>query len=59
MLLMSGLVGLPFIFTARKLSGLHYGLQAAAGALSICFGLWYAYETRVPAWLLGLLFFKA
>ena len=60
MLLMSGLVGLPFIFTARKLSGgLHNGLQTAAGALSICFGLWYAYETRVPAWLFGLLFFKA
>jgi ABC-type nickel/cobalt efflux system permease component RcnA len=59
MLLMSGLVGLPFIFTARKLSGLHYGLQTAAGALSICFGLWYAYETQIAAWLLGLLFFKA
>lgn len=59
MLLMSGLVGLPFIFTARNLSGLHYGLQTAAGALSICFGLWYAYETQVHAWLLGLLFFKA
>ncbi|HEY0081276.1 MAG TPA: hypothetical protein VGB61_00690 [Pyrinomonadaceae bacterium] len=59
MLLMSGIVGLPFIFTARNLSGLHYGLQAAAGALSICFGLWYAYETQVHAWLLGLLFFKA
>ena len=54
MLLMSGLVGLPFVLSARKLSGLHYSLQTAAGALSICFGLWYAYETQVPAWLFGM-----
>ncbi|MDQ1557852.1 MAG: hypothetical protein QOD32_912 [Pyrinomonadaceae bacterium] len=59
MLLMSGLVGLPFVLSARKLSGLHYGLQTAAGALSICFGLWYAYETQVAAWLFGMLFLKA
>jgi ABC-type nickel/cobalt efflux system permease component RcnA len=59
MLLMSGLVGLPFVLTARKLSGLHHGLQTAAGALSICFGLWYAYETQVASWLFGMLFFKA
>jgi hypothetical protein len=59
MLLMSGLVGLPFVLSTRKLSGLHHGLQAAAGALSICFGLWYAYETQVAAWLFGMLFFKA
>jgi hypothetical protein len=59
MLLMSGLVGLPFILTARKLSGLHHGLQAAAGALSICFGVWYASETQIAAWLFGMLFFKA
>lgn len=45
MLLMSGLVGLPFVLTSRRLSGLHYGLQTFAGALSIVFGLWYAYAT--------------
>ncbi|HEX8457511.1 MAG TPA: hypothetical protein VF656_09455 [Pyrinomonadaceae bacterium] len=59
MLLMSGLVGLPFVLSARKLSGLHYGLQTVAGALSICFGLWYAYETQVVSWLIGMLFFNA
>jgi ABC-type nickel/cobalt efflux system permease component RcnA len=59
MLLMSGLVGLPFVLSARNLSGLHYGLQTAAGALSVCFGLWYAYETQVAAWLFGMLFLKA
>jgi ABC-type nickel/cobalt efflux system permease component RcnA len=47
MLLMSGLIGLPFALSARRLSGFNYGLQTAAGGLSIAFGLWYAYETAV------------
>ena len=47
MLLMSGLIALPFIFSVRKLAGIHYGLQAAAGVLSIAFGFWYAYETGI------------
>jgi ABC-type nickel/cobalt efflux system permease component RcnA len=48
MLLMSALVGLPFaLINARRFSGVNYGLQAVAGALSIAFGLWYAYETGV------------
>lgn len=42
MLLMSGLVGLPFVLTARNLSSLHRRLQTAAAVLSIAFGLWYA-----------------
>lgn len=45
MVVMSGLVGLPFVLTSRRLSGIHYGLQTFAGALSIVFGLWYAYAT--------------
>ncbi|HEX8180063.1 MAG TPA: sulfite exporter TauE/SafE family protein [Pyrinomonadaceae bacterium] len=52
MLLMSGLVSLPFVLTARKLDRFHYGLQTVAGALSICFGLWYAYETGIASGLL-------
>jgi ABC-type nickel/cobalt efflux system permease component RcnA len=44
MLLMSGLIGLPFALTARRLSTMHYGLQTGAGALSVAFGLWYAYR---------------
>ncbi|MGI9106997.1 MAG: sulfite exporter TauE/SafE family protein [Pyrinomonadaceae bacterium] len=51
MLLMSGLVGLPFVLSVRKLTGLHYGLQAGAGILSVCFGLWYAYETGIASGL--------
>lgn len=47
MLLMSGLVGLPFVVSSRKLVGIHYSLQLLAGALSIVFGIWYAYETGV------------
>lgn len=43
MLLMSGLIGIPFILSARGRSGLHYGLRIAAGLFSTLFGLWYAY----------------
>lgn len=43
MLLMSGLIGLPFALSGRRLSGLNYGLQTAAGAVSIAFGFWYLY----------------
>jgi ABC-type nickel/cobalt efflux system permease component RcnA len=45
MLLMSGLIGLPFALSSKNLSGLHYRLQITAAALSIAFGLWYAYHT--------------
>jgi ABC-type nickel/cobalt efflux system permease component RcnA len=45
MILMSGLIGLPFALTARNLSSLHYRMQMVAAVVSIAFGLWYAYET--------------
>jgi ABC-type nickel/cobalt efflux system permease component RcnA len=44
MLLMSGLIGLPFALSARRLSGANFSLQTIAGALSVAFGLWYAYQ---------------
>ena len=47
MLLMSGLIGLPFALSSRRLTNINYGLQTAAGGLSIAFGLWYAYETVI------------
>jgi high-affinity nickel-transport protein len=47
MMLMSGLIGLPFAFGARRASRLAHGLQAFAGAASVAFGLWYAYEAGV------------
>lgn len=52
MLLMSTIVGLPFVLSARRLSGVSYGLQSVAGALSIVFGFWYAYVTGVASGLL-------
>jgi ABC-type nickel/cobalt efflux system permease component RcnA len=52
MLLMSGLIGLPFALSSRRLSHLNSGLRAVAGALSITFGLWYAYETGIASGLL-------
>jgi ABC-type nickel/cobalt efflux system permease component RcnA len=45
MLLMSGLIGLPFALSGRRLTSINYGLQTAAGCLSVAFGLWYAYAT--------------
>jgi ABC-type nickel/cobalt efflux system permease component RcnA len=54
MLLMSALIGLPFVFSSRKFGGIHYGLQALAGILSIAFGIWYAYETGVSSLLKSL-----
>lgn len=51
MLLMSGLIGLPFALTTRNLSGLHHRLQTAAAGLSIAFGLWYAYHTGLASGL--------
>lgn len=47
MMLMSGLVGLPFALGTRRLGGLSYGLQVAVGALSIVFGIWYAYRIGI------------
>ncbi len=44
MLLMSGLIGLPFALTGRRLTRINYGLQTVAGCISILFGLWYAFE---------------
>jgi len=45
MLSMSGLIGLPFALTSRNLTHVHHRLQTVAAILSICFGLWYAYQT--------------
>jgi len=49
MLLMSGLIGLPFALTSRKLTHAHQGLQTLAAILSICFGVWYAYRVGFGA----------
>ena len=51
MLLMSGLIGLPFAFTSRKLTHLNQGLQTVAAVLSICFGVWYAFRAGAGAML--------
>jgi len=44
MLLMSGLIGLPFALTSKNLTSVHQRFQTLAAVFSICFGLWYAYE---------------
>ncbi|HKO96402.1 MAG TPA: hypothetical protein VJU86_05400 [Pyrinomonadaceae bacterium] len=47
MLFMSGMIGLPFALSARRLTGINNGLQTAAGVISIAFGVWYAYGSGV------------
>ena len=47
MLVMSGLIGLPFAFSSKKLTHLHQGLQTVAAIFSICFGIWYAYQAAI------------
>jgi len=49
MLLMSGLIGLPFALSARRLTGFNSGLQTVAGVISIAFGFWYAYATGIKS----------
>ena len=44
MLLMSGLIGLPFALSSHRLTHAHQRLQTLAAILSICFGIWYAYH---------------
>ena len=47
MVLMSGLIGLPFALSGHRLSGVSNGLQTAAGVLSVAFGLWYAFHVGI------------
>jgi len=45
MLLMSALVGLPFALTALRFERVHTPVRLVAGAASVAFGLYYAWET--------------
>ena len=49
MLIMSGLVGLPFVLSSSSVGRVHYQLQLLAGILSIVFGIWYGYETGLAS----------
>jgi ABC-type nickel/cobalt efflux system permease component RcnA len=53
MLLMSCLVGLPFVLGAHKLTRMSFALQATASVLSIAFGLWYAYQIGSASEFIG------
>jgi uncharacterized membrane protein HdeD (DUF308 family) len=55
MLIMSGLVGLPFALTAGRLNTAHHTLQIVAGAVSVLFGIWYAYESGAATSLVLML----
>lgn len=47
MMLMSGLIGLPFVLTSGNVGRVHRHLQTSAAVLSLAFGLWYAYKTAL------------
>jgi ABC-type nickel/cobalt efflux system permease component RcnA len=49
MLVMSGLVGLPFVLSSSSAGRVQYQLQLLAGILSIVFGIWYGYETGIAS----------
>jgi ABC-type nickel/cobalt efflux system permease component RcnA len=49
MILMSGLIGLPFALTAGNVGGVHQHLQTTAAGVSIAFGLWYAFKTALDS----------
>jgi ABC-type nickel/cobalt efflux system permease component RcnA len=51
MILMSGLIGLPFALTSRNVGRVHHHLQTTAAGLSIAFGFWYAYRTAFASGL--------
>ena len=51
MMLMSGLIGLPFVLTGRNVGRVHRHLQTSAAVLSIAFGLWYAYAKGISSGL--------
>lgn len=61
MMLVTGLMALPFAYTARRFSGLNRHLATASGLLSLGFGLWLAYQigvvdglfTSYPRWTRG------
>ncbi len=55
MLLMSGLIGLPFALTSNRLHRFNFGLQSIAATFSILFGLWYAYQINTEHRLFGTL----
>lgn len=47
MLLISGLISLPFLLAANRSAGLHHGVRALAGTVSVCLGLFLMYNMGV------------
>ena len=52
---MSGLVGVPFALSVGSTARFHHWLQVVAGAFSVLFGAWYAYETGALGGLLAVI----
>ena len=52
MMLITAAIGLPFAATGRRFSRAHRGLRLASGAISLVFGLFFAYEAGVTGGLI-------
>ena len=52
MMLVTAAIGLPFAATGRRFSRTHRGLRLASGAISLVFGLFFAYEAGVTGGLI-------
>ncbi|MBI3951754.1 MAG: hypothetical protein HY314_15000 [Acidobacteria bacterium] len=44
MLVMSSMIGLPFVWTARRFSRINQGIKVTAGVFSAAFGLFLAWQ---------------
>jgi sulfite exporter TauE/SafE len=49
MLLMSTIIGLPFVLTARRFRSVDTPVRLLAGTASVLFGLYYAWQTTAGA----------
>jgi high-affinity nickel-transport protein len=53
MMLITMLIGVPFAATGRRFVRAHRGLRLASGAISLVFGLFFAYEAGMSGGLFG------
>lgn len=54
MLIISTLIGLPFLLTAERFQRLHEGARVLAGLLSITLGCWVSFDVGVTKGLFAL-----
>lgn len=53
MMMITALIAVPFVYTARRLSGWNRGMAVASGLLSVSFGIFLSYQTGIVSGLFG------